>query len=123
MASRDLPDYAVLGIRVVPPPVAEEYGDGWWRIRWSVATEPADYPRNLHLPQPFSGLDGLSLVVAVLPEAPGHIVIEHLTKYPRLIGEEAAYISLILQAIRSQYQQITIDGYTDHPVLKLATAR
>ena len=103
MASRDLPDYAVLGIRVVPPPVAEEYGDGWWRIRWSVATEPADYPRNLHLPKPFPGLDGLSLVVAVLPGAPGHIVI--------------------LQAIRAQYQQITIDGYTDHPILKVATAR
>jgi len=123
MVSRDLPDHATLSIRVVPPPVAEEYGDGWWRTRWPVVTEPADYPRNLHLPKPFSGLDGLSLVVAVLPGAPGHIVIEQLTKYPRLIGEEAAYISLILQAIRAQYQQITIDGYTDHPILKVATAR
>ena len=102
MISRDFPDYATLPIRVVSPPVAEEYRDGWWRIRWSVTAEPADYPRNLHLLKPLPNLDGLSLIVAVLPGAPGHIVIEHLTKYPRLIGEEAAYISLVLQTIRSE---------------------
>lgn len=123
MNSQHLADYAALAIRAVPPPVAEACGNGWWRILWVVATDPPSYPMNFHMPEPFPGLDGLSLIVAVLPSEPGHIVIEHLTKYPKLIGEEAAYISLVLQALRSQYQQITIDGYTDHPFLHMAMAR
>jgi len=120
MSDIHFPEYDPARIRAIPFPGAEDYGDGWWRIDWEVRTNPADPPRNLRLPRPFPDLEGISFIVAVVPREPGVIIVEHLTRYPKLIGEEAAYISLILQELRALYTEITIGGYRDHPILNVA---
>jgi hypothetical protein len=56
----------------------------------------------------------------VLPRERGQITVEVLSRYEKLLGEEIAYISLVMQAIRTLYQEVTIDGHKDHPILRMA---
>ena len=53
----------------------------------------------------------------MLPQAPGLILVEVLSRYPFWHGKEVAYISLIMQGIRSLFREITIEGFRNHPVL------
>ena len=62
----------------------------------------------------------MTLVVVVLPRDPDQIVVQALTKSPRLDWNEIAYLSLVMQAIRVLYRQISIDGYVDHPILRMS---
>jgi hypothetical protein len=122
MDPKDFSMYDSVQVRVVPFPAAEAWGDGWWRVTWEVETTPGELPRAMHLPPPSRELDDLTLVVAVLPREPGQITVEVLSRHEKLIGEEIAYISLVMQAIRALYQEITVDGYHDHPILHMAKA-
>ncbi len=109
-------------IRVIPFPEGEDYGHGWWRFAWEVEIEPQTLPRGLRLPAPSPEFDDLAMVVAVWPHDPGHITVEALGKHEKLMGEEVAYISLLMQAIRTHYHGVAIDGHTDHPILGMAVA-
>lgn len=120
MDPKDFSMYDSAQVRVVPFPEAEACGDGWWRVAWRVEVTPWELPRDLHLPPPSRELGDLTLVVAVLPRQPGQITVEALSRHEKLIGEEVAYISLVMQAIRALYQEITIDGYENHPILRMA---
>jgi hypothetical protein len=62
----------------------------------------------------------MALVVAVLPREPGQIVVQALTKSPQLAWNEIAYLSLVMQAIRALYRQVSIDGHIDHPILRIS---
>ena len=62
----------------------------------------------------------MTLVVAVLPCEPDQIVVQALTKSSPLAWNEIAYVSLIMQEIRALYQQISIDRYNDHPILRIS---
>lgn len=108
-------------IRLVPFPEAQDCGDGWWCSAWEVETSPRELAPGLRLPRPFRELEGLTLVVAVWPREPGRIAVEAFSRHKAIIGEEVAYISLIMQSIRALYEEITIDGYSDHPILRMAT--
>ena len=119
MDPKDFSKYESLHIRVVPFPEAEDCGDGWWRSEWHVETTPRKLPGDLRLPRPLRELEGLTFVVAAWPRKPGRITVEAFSRHKALIGEEVAYISLIMQAIRDLYQEITIDGYSDHPILRM----
>src|SRR5579885_2862006 len=107
-------------IRVVPSPEAEACDSGWWRTTWKIETLPQEVIGDLHLPPPSHELGDLSLIVGVVLAAPGHITVEVLSRHEKLIGEEIAYVSLVMQAIRALYQEIIVDGYTDHPILRVA---
>lgn len=109
-------------IRAVPFPQGEDYGDGWWRVAWEVQTEPRALSRDLRLPPPPRGIDDVAIVVAVWPREAGRITVEALGRHEKLIGEEVAYISLVMQEIRAHYRGITIDGHVDHPILHMAGA-
>ncbi len=50
------------------------------------------------------------------------MMVEALSRHDKLRGEEVAYISLVMQTIRASYQDIMIDGYSDHPILGMARA-
>lgn len=120
MSSHDLPDYNSLYIQAISFPKAEAWGNGWWRVAWEIETTPQTLPSDLYLPPPSPEVGDLALIVAVLPREPGRITIQALSRYEKLIGEEVAYISRIMQAIRDLYQTITIDGYSQHPILRMA---
>lgn len=116
------PGYDPSRIRVVSFPRVEEYGDGWWRSAWEVETTPRELPRSWRLPRPSRELADMSLIVAVLSYEPGRMMVEALSRHDKLSGEEVAYISLVMQTIRASYQDIMIDGYSDHPILGMARA-
>jgi len=109
-------------IRLVPFPKAKVYGDGWWCSAWEVETVPRELPKGLRLPPPPWEIGGAPLIVAILAREPGQITVEVLSRHEKLFGEEVAYISLIMQAIHALYPEITIEGYSDHPVLRMAGA-
>lgn len=119
----DHPNYDVSKIQVVPFPEAQDRGDGWWSVVWRVATEPADPPRGLSTPNPFPRLAGATCVVTVVALEPGNISIELLTRHRQLIGEEVAFVSLLLQRIARLFDRVTIDGHVDHPILSMARER
>ncbi len=64
----------------------------------------------------------MALVVTIVPREPGQIVVQVLTKSPHLAWNEIAYPSLIMWEIRALYRQINIDGYVDHPILRVSEA-
>lgn len=120
MDPNDFSMYESLQIRAIPFPRAEEYGGGWWRVAWEVETTPQVVPRNLRLPTPIGEMDDLTLVVAVLTRDIGRITVQVLSRHEKLLGEEVAYVSLVMQSLRDLYQEIAIDGYSDHPILHMS---
>jgi hypothetical protein len=109
-------------IRVVPFPEAQDCGNGRWRVRRHVETEPGWYARSLELPAPRDAFEGLTFVITVLTRKPGHITIVLLTLYRGVIGEGVAYASTLMQAIRRESKHVTIDGCEDHPILMMGPA-
>jgi len=120
MSRRSNSGYDPSKIRMVPFPEGDDCGNGWWRVEWIITTEPADPPTRLRMPIPSPYLENLTVIVAVLPREPGRLVLEALTRSSRLEWNEIAYLSSVLRAIRAQYRQITIDGYSDHPMLSIS---
>jgi len=115
----DLADYTSIDIKAAPYPEGEDCGDGWWRVEWTIATDPPAPLKPIHLPIPSAYLGEMTVVVAVLPREPGQIVLEALLRNPRPAWNEITYLSQVLRAIRDQYRQVTIDGCTDHTLLHI----
>jgi hypothetical protein len=105
---------------MVPFPEGDDCGNGWWRVEWVITTDPPDPPTRLRLPIPSPYLEDLTVIVAVLPRESGQLVLEALTRSSRLEWNEIAYLSSVLRAIRAQYRHITVDGYSDHPMLSVS---
>ncbi|SRR5579883_1849716 len=120
MDPMDFSIYDSVQVRGIPFPNAESCGDGWWRSVWKIETQPRELLKNLHLPPPSLEIGDVALIIAVVLTEPGQITVEVLSQHEKLIGEEVAYISLVMQTIRSSYQEITIDGHVDHPILHMA---
>jgi len=114
------PGYDPSQIRVVPFPQAEEYGDGWWRSAWEVETTPRELSRGWRLPHPSRELADIAPIVTVSSYEPGRVLVEALSRHDKLNGEDVAYISLVMQTIRASYQDIIVDGYSDHPILHMS---
>lgn len=120
MNAQRLPDYQSLQLRPIPSPKPKDCGNEWWCVEWVIKTDPVDWPKHLHVPSPPRELGEMTLIVAVLPCEPGRIVVQALTKSSPLAWNEIAYLSLIMQEIRALYRQISIDGYSDHPILRIS---
>jgi len=119
MSQVNLPDYKSIDIAVPPYPEGEGCGDGWWRVQWTIATDPSNPLQPIRMPIPSSYLGEMTLVVAALSREPGQIVVEALLRNPQPAWNEITYLSQVLRAIRDQYRQVTIDGYADHPLLHI----
>jgi len=106
MRLQRLPDYQSLHFRLISLPKSKDCGNGWWCVEWVIMTDPGD----------------MALVVTIVPCEPGQIVVQALTKSPRLAWNEIAYLSLVMREIRALYRGISIDGYVDHPILRVSEA-
>jgi hypothetical protein len=47
-------------------------------------------------------------------------MLDVMTRQPQLTSEEVGYVAMVLQAIQKLYQEVTINGYSGHPVLHLS---
>jgi len=108
-------------IRLSPFPIPEDCGGGWWRKTWEVQTDPCQPLTGLHVPALDREIEDRPLLVAVLPQGPGRILVDVLTTVPQIMDEEIVYTAFVLQAIRSSFRQITINGDGDHTILHMAT--
>jgi len=120
MKLQRLPDYQSLHIRSISLPKPKDCGNGWWCVEWAIMTDPGDWPERLHIPSPPPELRDMALVLTIVPRERGQIVVQTLTKSSRLAWNEIAYLSLVMQAIRALYRQVTIDGHIDHPILHIS---
>jgi hypothetical protein len=103
----------------LPTPV--DLGNGWWRRIWTVRTDPPDPPVGLLVPPPFDRLIGAPTIISIVAAEPGIILVYQFTHKKKSIDGEVGYLSLVMQLISKLYTRITVDGYTHHWILRVAT--
>ena len=101
-------------------------GDGWWRQVWQVEHAQAGTPQLPALPvPPPEGAEfaptGATLI-GVFQAGSGCLRVEVLSRQRQLSSEEVGYVSLLMQALQRNLGPLRINGYEDHPILRVTQA-
>jgi hypothetical protein len=110
------------GLELVVPdwPVATAVGNGWWRVEWVIEYQADDAPSLPHLPILYPEFANLSFVIALVPAGRQRLRLEVLSRYEKLDPLEIAFLSLLLQDLRDSVGPLRVDGFDNHPMLRMA---
>lgn len=115
-------EYADLPIRQIPLPQAQQVGESAWRTTWKASYTPAEVPIPPMPPVP-QPLAPIANVIALIADKPGQLRVEVLSDIEVARREELAYLSLVFQRLDAALPDLRIEGYENHPVLRLTDPR
>jgi hypothetical protein len=82
--------------------------------------DPPNLLTDLHIPPLARDIENRPLILTVLQYEPSRILVEVFTTAAPIMDEEIVYTAFVLQAIRSSTHQMTVNGDSDHIVLRMA---
>jgi hypothetical protein len=115
--------YGNVKARYIAFPATVPAGSGWWRQVWQVNHSQTASPELPALPAPPSedaefASTGATLI-GVFQSGGGCLRVEVLSRQRQLSSEEVGYISLLMQALQRSLGPLRINGYADHPILRV----